>query len=130
MVMWVCFPFVCSEFFVPFENFHSFADVTIAGERLQFLTYARHSWPLSSEGSLACHTYCDTGHLFIMVISEDPWHSNLMRSVWQWSCHYLFNDLSLSRLGFEHQLEPSAYGANVYPTAPPLRWRGIFERSE
>ena len=24
------------------------------------------------EGSLACHTYCDTGHLFVMVISEDP----------------------------------------------------------
>ena len=21
-----------------------------------------HSWPLSSEGSSACHTYCDTGH--------------------------------------------------------------------
>ena len=27
-------------------------------------------WPLSSEGSLACHTYCDTRHLFIMVISD------------------------------------------------------------
>ena len=38
-------------------------------------SYARHSWPLSSEGSLACHTYCDTGHPFIMVISEDPWHT-------------------------------------------------------
>ena len=33
---------------------------------------ARHLWPLSSEGSIACHTYCDTGHPFIMVISEDP----------------------------------------------------------
>ena len=31
-----------------------------------------HSWPLSSEGSLACHTYCDTGHPCILVISEDP----------------------------------------------------------
>ena len=49
-----------------------------------------HSWPLSSEGSLACHTYCDTGHPFIMVISEDPWYSHLLLSVWQWSCHYLF----------------------------------------
>ena len=45
---------------------------------------------LSSEGSLAYHTYCDTGHPFIMVISEDPWHSHLLPSVWQWSCHYLF----------------------------------------
>ena len=35
--------------------FHSYGDVTIAGERLQILTYARHAWPLSSEGSLTCH---------------------------------------------------------------------------
>ena len=48
------------------------------------------SWPLTSEGSLACHTYCDTGHPFIMVITEDPWHSHLLPSFWQWSCHYLF----------------------------------------
>ena len=48
--------------------FHSFGDVTITGEGLQILTYARHSW------GLACHTYCDTGHSLIMVISisEDP----------------------------------------------------------
>ena len=52
--------------------FHSYGDVTITGEGLQILTYARHSWPLSSEGSLACHTYCDTDHPFIMVISKDP----------------------------------------------------------
>ena len=61
--------------------FHSYGDVTIAGEGLQILIYARHSWPLSSEGSLACHIYCDTGHLFIIVISEDPRHSYLLPSV-------------------------------------------------
>ena len=46
--------------------FQSYGDVTIAGEGLQILTYARHSWPLSSEDSLTCHIYCDTlynGHL-------------------------------------------------------------------
>ena len=32
---------------------------------------------------LACHTYCDTGHSFIMVISEDPWHSHLLPGIWQ-----------------------------------------------
>ena len=32
--------------------FHSFGEVTIAGEELQILTYAMHLWPLSSEGSL------------------------------------------------------------------------------
>ena len=70
--------FVCLfvfEFFVPFEYFliiwrrHQF---TSTGEGLQIFTYTRHLWPLSKEGSLAFHTYCDTGHPFIMVISEDP----------------------------------------------------------
>ena len=52
--------------------FHSYKDVTITGEGLQILTYARHSWPFSREGSLACNAQCNTGHPFIMVISEDP----------------------------------------------------------
>ena len=38
----------------------------------------------------AYHTYCDTGYPFIMVISEVPWNSHLLPSVWQWSFHYLF----------------------------------------
>ena len=70
-----------------FRVFHSW-KINIIGEGL--LTYARHSWPLGSKGSLVYHTYCDTGHLFIMVISEDPWHLRLLPSVWQWSCQYLF----------------------------------------
>ena len=49
--------------------------------------------PLSSGGSSTWHTHCDTGHPFIMVISEDPWQSHLSRSVLQWSCHYLFLQL-------------------------------------
>ena len=32
--------------------FYSFGDITIAGEGLQILTYARDLWPLGSEGSL------------------------------------------------------------------------------
>ena len=51
--------------------FHTYWDVIIAGEGLKMLTYAQHSWPLRSESSLACHNYCDKGHPFIMVISED-----------------------------------------------------------
>ena len=41
-------------------------------------------WPmLGTYGHfLAFHTYCDTAHLFMMVISEDSWHSYLMPSVW------------------------------------------------
>ena len=31
----------------------------------------------------------------MMVISDDPWHSHLLPSVWQWSCHYLFLRLKI-----------------------------------
>ena len=55
--------FVCFIFFVPLENFSLLRDVTMTGEGLQILTYARHLWAFSSEGSLACHTYRKTGHL-------------------------------------------------------------------
>ena len=41
--------------------FHLYEDVIIADEGLQILSYARQSRPLSCEGSLTCHLYCDTG---------------------------------------------------------------------
>ena len=55
---------VCLGFSSHSRNFHSIGDVTINGEGLQIVSYmyAGHLWALSSEGSLACHTYCDTGH--------------------------------------------------------------------
>ena len=37
--------------------FLSFENVTITVVGLQILTYAWHSWPLSCEGYLTCHTY-------------------------------------------------------------------------
>ena len=37
------------------KMFHSYGDVTIT-EGLQAITFARHLWPLSIVGSLACHT--------------------------------------------------------------------------
>ena len=85
---------------------HSYGDITIAGEGLQILTCARHSWQLSCEGSLACHTYCDTGHPFIMVISEDPSHSH--PGVCQWSCHYLFLRLRSIAAGIRTPNNPLA----------------------
>ena len=57
--------------------------------------------------SLACHTHCDTGHPSIMVISEDPWHSHLMQSVWKWSCHYLVCH------DWDSNTQPSACVANA-----------------
>ena len=64
---WDIYVYVCLEFYVHARIFHSYGNVTITGEGLQILIYARHIRLLSSEGSLACHTYC--GHPFIIVIS-------------------------------------------------------------
>ena len=93
--------FICLCFFVQLENFFSYGDVTIAGQGLHILTCVRHSWPLSCEGSLACHTYCNMGHPFKIVIFEDLWHSHLLLSVKQRSCHYMFLRLTFDALGFE-----------------------------
>ena len=58
--------FVCG-FSSHLRIFHTYGDVTISGEGLQILTYARHLWPLSSEGSLACHTYCDSCYPYLLL---------------------------------------------------------------
>ena len=93
--------------------FHSYGDVPIIGEGLQILPYAQHSWQLNIEVSLACHTYCDMGHPFIIVISEDPWDSHLLPSVWQWSCHYLF--LRLRSVATGDWTPIPAHEANALP---------------
>ena len=73
--------------------------------------------PTEQWGSIAWHTYCDTGHLFIMVISEDPWHSHLLPSVWRWSCHYLSLWLRSVAAGIRTPKLPLA-GRTLEPTAP------------
>ena len=86
------------------KNFHSYGHVTITGEGLQNFINAQHLWQLCSEGSLACHTYCDTGHTFIMVNSKEPWHSTPIADISlavELSLP-VFYDLGLSKLGFEH----------------------------
>ena len=65
--------FVCSWCCVPLEN-------TITGEGLYTALMV----------ILTCYTYFDTGHPFMMVISEDPRCSHLLPSARQWSYHYLF----------------------------------------
>ena len=67
--------FLRMGFIVLLENFSLIWTRHHNRWRVQILTYARHSWPLSSDGFLACYIYCDTGHPFIMVISKDPWHT-------------------------------------------------------
>ena len=105
------------------KHFKINQSITITSEGLQLLTYTWHSWPFSSEGSLACHTYCDTGHTFIMVISMDPWHSHLLASVWQWSYHYLFNEFSMSQLETPNLLHA---GRMLSPTLPLLRPMKVY----
>ena len=84
MRKWLVCLFAClCFFFVALENFS-----LITGEGLQILTYARHSWPLSSEDGTP--TVTRGIHSFKMVISEDPWPSHLLSSVWQLSIAVFF----------------------------------------
>ena len=62
--LFVCL-FVCL-FIIPLEKFS-----LIWRQSLPVKTYTQHLWSVSSEGSFACHTFCNSGHLYIMVISED-----------------------------------------------------------
>ena len=91
--------------------FHSYGDVSITREGLQILTYAQHSRPLSSEGSLACHTYCDTGHPSIMVISKTRDTHTCCQAFSSGAVTTCLYDLGLSQLGFEHST--FRFGANA-----------------
>ena len=96
------FAFCLLSFLSHSRDFHTYGDVSITDEGLQILTFARHSWPLNSEGSLACHTYCDTAHPFIMVISWTRDTQTRYRAFSSGSVTIWFYDLGLSRLAFEH----------------------------
>ena len=89
--------------------FQSYGDVTIAGEGLQILTYAWHSWPSSSGGP------------FIIVISEDPWHSHLLPSVWQCSCMSLPVFLRLRSVATEDRTPISRMRGARSTSKPPRR---------
>ena len=62
------------------EFFTHMETSTIPVKSCKLLNYTRDSWPLSREGSSACHYCCYTGHPFKMVISDDPRHSHLFPS--------------------------------------------------
>ena len=74
-----------------------YRDVTITGEGFQIMRYTPHLWVFSSEGSWVCHTYCDTGHMFITFHFEDPWHSHLLPACSSGTVTTCSNDLGLSR---------------------------------
>ena len=119
-----CFVYLFVLVFV-LEFFHSYGDDTTVGEGLQILTYARHSWPLSSEGSLTYHTHCETGLPFIMVISRTRDTHTCCRAFGSGTVSTCFNDLGLSRPGTDlphANALPIRHrgGENLVPTYPIL----------
>ena len=59
--------------FVPIENFSLIWRRHYYRRRASnYYLYTWNSWPLSSEGSLACNTFCDTGHTLIMGVTLVP----------------------------------------------------------
>jgi hypothetical protein len=70
--------------------FHLYGDVTMTGEGLQNLGLdARRSGPLSREGSLSCHTYCETGPRFFRSHPKDcPIQSPVMTHTGMWRIYF------------------------------------------
>ena len=94
LLFWVYRP--TWEFFTHREK----SPVPVKGYK--FFTYAWYSWPLNSEGSLVCHTYCDTGHPFIW---SSPRSRDTHKCCWafgSWIVNTCFNDLGMSQTRFEH----------------------------
>ena len=82
--------FVCLEFIFPLENFlliwrrHHYRWKP-ANFDLCSALMAIEQWGFFNVPHLLRHgPTVYNGH------PEDPWHSYLLPSVWQWSCHYLF----------------------------------------
>ena len=68
--------------FRPSGDFFTHMEHHYHQENVHILTYARQ---ISSVGYLSFHTYCNNGHMIVMVISEYSWHWYLLSSVWLWS---------------------------------------------
>ena len=97
-LMYVCF--VCLWFPVPHENFSLIWRCHYYWQSwFQILTFTRHSWPLSSDVSLVCHTYCDSGHLS----KKTRGTRTCCRVLGSWAVTTCYNNLDLSRLEIEPQ---------------------------
>ena len=93
--------FVCLWFIVPLENFsliwrRPHYRWRAANFDLCSALMAIEQWGFFSVPHLWHGPSVYNGHL------RGPATSHLLPSFWQWSCLYLFYDLGLSRLGFEH----------------------------
>ena len=52
--------------------------------------------------------YCDTGHPFVKIISDNPWQSHMLPKILQWSC-YCFYEYP----GRDSNTKPCACEANA-----------------
>ena len=93
---------VCFEVFIPLENFsliwrrHHDRWRAAYFDRCSALLAVVH-WRFFGLPHLLWHrASLYAGHL------QGPVAPYLLPTVWQWSCQYLFYNLGLSRLGFEH----------------------------
>jgi hypothetical protein len=67
--LWICL-FVCFE---SHEQYFSYlANVTITDDKAANLDLCLALTAFSSEGSFACHTYCDMGPPFLRSYPKDP----------------------------------------------------------
>ena len=80
-----CF-FVC--LFGVFRSTYLFLYEDVTGCKFWPMLGTYGHWAV--EVFFVCHTYSNTEHPFIMVISEDPWHSHLLPGIWQWTWPFLF----------------------------------------
>ena len=60
-------------------GFYLYGDITITAKVCKFWLYSARTI-IEKWGFFSVPTYCDTGHPFIMVISEEPWNSHLLLS--------------------------------------------------
>lgn len=58
-------------FYIPHEIFHSYEDITISGNWVEYFGLCSPSVPLSKAGSSLCHTCCDTGPWFLQSLPKD-----------------------------------------------------------
>ena len=84
--MFVCL-FVC--FTSHSKIFHSFGDVTIVCWKAANFDLCSALMAIEQWGFFSLLHLLWSEHPFKIDISEDPWHSHLLPSVWQCSSHYL-----------------------------------------
>ena len=92
--------FVCLEFFCHLDNFSLIWRRHHCRWRAANCDLCPALMTIDGESSLAYHSYCDTGYHFIMVISRNI--HTYCRAFGNGAVPTCFNDLGLSRLGFEH----------------------------